>query len=116
MLFPTIELRGAPLWGFTYRLLIDWLHPAGEARPDGPAAAGMILDFVLSQGLKLRASWSACGGVQVAEVSGRIPAAAVLTRFAGMGPHVAAINTLEVQPEFVRLLGPDWEEYRIRAI
>jgi 8-oxo-dGTP pyrophosphatase MutT (NUDIX family) len=25
MQFPAIELKGAPLWGFTYRLIADWL-------------------------------------------------------------------------------------------
>ena len=52
MLFPAIELTCVPLWGFTYRLLADWLLPA--LPPDaGFEAARLVLDFVLSQGLTL---------------------------------------------------------------
>ena len=25
MRFPSVELDGTPLWGFTYRLIADWL-------------------------------------------------------------------------------------------
>jgi len=113
MLFPTIELQGAPLWGFTYRLLTDWLRPAGEPMPSGLAAATAVLDFLLSLGLGSRRSWSQRHGVHITRVEGPIPVEAVLARFAGTGPHAVAMNTLEVQPDHIRLLGPAWEEYRI---
>lgn len=115
MLFPTIELRGAPLWGFTYRLLTDWMHSRCADPADGLAMAGTILDYLLSLGLKLREPWSTRDGATVAAVEGAIPVDVVLSHFAGAGPHVAAINTLEVRPGGVRMLGPGWEEYRILA-
>jgi len=115
MLFPTIQLQGAPLWGFTYRLLTDWLRPANGRRPDGRPMAAMILDFLLSHGSTLHALWTIREGVEVAEVQGRIPVEAVLERFSGTGPHVVSINALEVQPDSVRMLGPAWEEYRITS-
>jgi 8-oxo-dGTP diphosphatase len=115
MLFPTIELHGAPLWGFTYRLLTDWMHSRCAHESDGLAMAGTILDYLLSLGLKLREPWSTRDGTAVAAVEGAIPVDAVLSHYAGAGPHVATINTLEVRPDGVRMLGPAWEEYRILA-
>ena len=116
MLFPTIELRGAPLWGFTYRLLIEWLRPPGEARPDGLAMANVVLDFLLSLGMKIREPWSTRDGVAMAAWRVRSQWTRVLAEFAGSGPYVTSINTLEARADHVRLLGPDWEEYRITAI
>ncbi len=116
MLFPAIELGGAPLWGFTYRLLTDWLRPACRQEPNGFAMAGTILDFLISLGLNLREPWRTIDGVRMAAVAGRIPVDAVLARFSGAGPHVPAINMLEVQPGHVRVLGRDWEEYRINSV
>src|SRR5579871_3685629 len=50
MAFPAIELNGTPLWGFTYRVISDWLGlhrlpDTGEA--PGFAAARAVLDFLL---------------------------------------------------------------------
>jgi 8-oxo-dGTP pyrophosphatase MutT (NUDIX family) len=115
MLFPCIELEGAPLWGFTYRLLTDWMRSGGEQRPDGSAIADIVLQFLLSQGLHLRQPWTTRGGAPTAIVDGPIPVTAVISRFSGPGPHVIAMNTLDVQPDRVRLLGPSWEEYRIES-
>ena len=115
MLFPTIELRGAPLWGFTYRLLTDWMRSRCTDPAEGVAMAGAILDYLLSLGLKLHEPWSTRDGAAVAAVEGAIPVDTVLAHFAGAGPHVTAINTLEVRPDAVRMLGPTWEEYRIMA-
>lgn len=113
MLFPAIELRGAPLWGFTYRLLTDWMRPGAEPRPDGSAMAALILDFLLSLGLTLQQAGTTRGGIPTAIVNGPIPVHAVVQRFAGPGPHVVAINTLDIHAGHIRLLGPAWEEYRI---
>lgn len=33
MPFPGIDLNGVPLWGFTYRLLMEWLGASGIAEP-----------------------------------------------------------------------------------
>src|SRR3954453_22025287 len=106
MLFPAVELEDAPLWGFTYRLVSDWL---GLAANDNPAQA--ILGFLLERGLTLARDWSD----GVAEVRGAIPVEDVLAYFCGPGPQALSINRLEAQPDFIRLLGPEFEEYVIRS-
>jgi hypothetical protein len=119
--YPAIALPGAPLWGFTYRLLVDWL---GVAQRDSATAgfdmAGAVLDFLLHHGLLLRTSWraetSAEGPVHVATVCGAIPTDAVIERFAGSGPSVPHVNRLEVRPECIRIHGSGFEEYRIEAV
>jgi 8-oxo-dGTP pyrophosphatase MutT (NUDIX family) len=105
MLFPSIELEGPPLWGFTYRLLTDWLG-LGCTRQSGLQAARAMLEFLNAQGLPSAGEWS---------VKGQIPVDAVLARFAQAGPHVAAINCLEVSAERIRILGPEFEEYVIHS-
>ena len=115
MLFPTIELTGVPLWGFTYRLLTDWMRPP-DRNVDGMAAANQVLDALLDLGLRLRAPWSTRDHTAEATVEGAVPVEALLARFAGCGPHVESINTLEVRPAQVRMLGPVWEEYKITAV
>ncbi len=114
MLFPTIALSGTPLWGFTYRLLTDWMRPPDRGT-DGFAAANAVLETLLALGLTLREPWSRGGDVATAAVNGEIPVERVLAAFTGTGPHVANLNTLEVRPDRVRILGPAWEEYRITA-
>src|SRR5436190_1307210 len=83
------ELEGAPLWGFTYRLVSDWL---GLPTNDNPAQA--ILGFLLERGLTLARDWND----GVAEVRGRIPVEDVLARFCGPGPQALSINRLEAEP------------------
>jgi hypothetical protein len=48
-------------------------------------------------------------------VHSAIPADSVLAHFSQPGNLDPAINCLEASPELVRMLGPEWEEYRIRA-
>jgi 8-oxo-dGTP diphosphatase len=127
MLFPGVDLNGVPLWGFTYRLITDWLglaakcHPAGQA---GFEAASGVLEFLLAHGLTLIQGWA--GGTaqpaqfgrqtpQVAAVRGTIPVSLLLTHYAQPGPHVPCLNTLEVRPDCVRVIGLAYEEYCIRA-
>jgi 8-oxo-dGTP pyrophosphatase MutT (NUDIX family) len=60
MLFPAIKLNGVPLWGFTYRLITDWLGLLPKQPPlerPGFEAASRILDFLLSHGLVLKHGW-----------------------------------------------------------
>jgi hypothetical protein len=80
--FPAVDLECAPLWGFTYRLISDWLGltPTGD-----PAAA--VTRFL--------------------DERGRTDVA----RLCAPGPAVLAINRLEVRPEEIRILGPKFEEY-----
>jgi 8-oxo-dGTP diphosphatase len=80
--FPAVDLDCAPLWGFTYRLLCDWL---GLVAPGEPAAA--VARFVEERGL------------------------ADVGRLCQPGPAVLAINRMEVRPDEIRILGPKFEEY-----
>ena len=107
MLFPAVELEGVPLWGFTYRLLMDWL-----GLPAAGVPAHTILEFLLERGLTLARGWNG----RVAEVRGAIPVDEVLARFCAPGPHALSINRLEAKPDLIRLLGPEFEEYVIRAV
>lgn len=126
--FPAIELKGIPLWGFTYRVLMQyWLgvvpqHAISEQA--GFETAAEILDFLLAQGLALKQGWSdrlpqqaprQSKVIRSAVVAGSIPAAAVLARFSGPGRHVANVNILEVRPHQIRVTGLNFEEYLISA-
>src|ERR1035437_3371784 len=123
--FPAIALPGAPLWGFTYRLLVEWLEivPRECAKP-GFDVARMMLGFLLSRGLILRDPWPSTapengdvpGPVHVAKVSGPIPAGAVIEHFAALGACVAKVNRLEVRPEYIRVHGLSFAEYLIDAV
>lgn len=131
MLFPAIDLNGVPLWGFTYRLLTDWLDRGSEdpkgrhGEMAGFQAARLVLDFLLARGLKLKHGWtdrpaqpateqrSAQHMVKVAAVEGTIPVYLVLAHFGIPGDHVPLLNLLEVRPDYIRLAGLDFEEYLI---
>ena len=119
MWFPAIALPGAPLWGFTYRLLVDWLKFAPRECA-GPAfdVARTILDFLVSRGAMLLSPWRGgeSGLQQTAKVSGPIPADAVLEYASSLGACVAKVNRMEARPEYIRILGLAFEEYRIEAV
>ncbi|MGE5568106.1 MAG: NUDIX hydrolase [Rhodospirillales bacterium] len=113
MYFPAIDLDGAPLWGFTYRLLSAWLGLGPKQTPReraGFETAEQVLEFLLALGLKLRKGWEN----RVAEVTGRIPVEAVVQRFTSPGCHFESVNCLEVRPESIRLTGAAFEQYEIR--
>jgi 8-oxo-dGTP pyrophosphatase MutT (NUDIX family) len=128
MLFPAIDLDGMPLWGFTYRLLTDWLALGPADTPADPAdtdtkdrhgemagfqAASLVLDFLLSRGLKLKHGWTDRPAqpvsaeqlfaeqrppghpmVKVAAVEGAIPVELVLVHFGIPGNHVPLVNLI----------------------
>jgi 8-oxo-dGTP pyrophosphatase MutT (NUDIX family) len=110
MRFPGIALNGAPLWGFTFRLISDWL---GIARPERemPEAAMQTARLVLEFLGEPDAPWEE----NTARVSKPIPARAVLDRFGKPGEYVECINCLEVRPDYVRVVGLNFDEYFIRA-
>ena len=120
MLFPSVVLNGLPLWGFTYRLITDWLGLSAAARQEKQAgfeAASAALDIVLAHGATLVRGWepAAHGTTHVATVSGTIPQAAVLEAFSTARRYCAAVNCLETTPVSIRVLGPAFEEYLIRT-
>ena len=123
--FRAIALPGAPLWGFTYRLLADWLEISSrECAGPGFDVARMMLDFLRSQGLIVLSPWHSTaprsgdklGLAQAAKVSGPIPTDAVIEYFSGQGAFVAKVNRIEVRPECVRIHGLAFEEYLIEAV
>ncbi|HLY15775.1 MAG TPA: CoA pyrophosphatase [Bryobacteraceae bacterium] len=118
--FPAIAMGAAPLWGFTYRLITDWLglNPPEDSILDaGFQAAQALLDGLMAHGWALKDGWVDRGGAKVARVRGTIPTGLVwkLMRTAGAEAHIPHVNRLEVWPEFVRLVGLAFEEYLIRA-
>jgi hypothetical protein len=54
--------------------------------------------------------------IHAAEVSGPIPADAVIEHFSASGAYVAKVNRLEVRPEYIRIHGLAFEEYLIEAV
>ncbi len=109
MLFPAVEVNGWPLWGFTYRLISDWLGLAPEHTSFEAAQA--ILDFLLACGLKLKRGWADA----VSEVEGVIPAAEVIAEVSKPGSSFPPVNMIEVRPDLVRVVGLAFEEVCVRA-
>jgi 8-oxo-dGTP pyrophosphatase MutT (NUDIX family) len=109
MAYPYIEIPGPPLWGFTYRLITEWLGILPARDSDIPAR---LLGFLLSQGLTLRHDWED----GEAAVEGEIPVGAVLAELALPGEAIPAVNAVEVRPDRIRVVGLEFEEYRIFCI
>ncbi len=109
-LFPAIELNRVPLWGFTYRLLADWLGltPGAEA---GREAARHVLEFLLARGLRLRHAWEG----RLAAVAGAIPVGEVVRHYSAPRHFLPAIHCLDVREDRVGIFDPDFEEYVITA-
>ena len=117
--FPAIDLNGVPLWGFTYRLITDWLGLNPRERPieeAGFQAARALLDGLIAHGCELDHGWVDRDGVKVAEVRGRIPCELVLSQLPGRATHIPRINMLEARPDAVRIVGLAFEEYVIDAL
>jgi 8-oxo-dGTP pyrophosphatase MutT (NUDIX family) len=119
--YPGVELNVLPLWGFTYRLITEWLGlgPKDSVEQAGFEAASLVLDFLLTQGLELEHGWEERASddrvVKVAAVRGEIPVNAVLERFAVPERDIPPVNALEVRPERIRVIGLAFEEYLISA-
>jgi 8-oxo-dGTP pyrophosphatase MutT (NUDIX family) len=120
-IFPAIELNGVPLWGFTYRVITEWLRLHAQDRaPERPGfeAARLVLDFLVTHGMKLRSDWRHEGRGQeamFATVEGEIPVTEVLERFALPSACIPPLHSIEVSPTAVRVIGLDLEEYVIEA-
>jgi 8-oxo-dGTP pyrophosphatase MutT (NUDIX family) len=119
MAFPAIELNGVPLWGFTYRVITDWLRLHGD-RPApqraGFEAARLLLEFLLAQGLKLQYDWEERDNkTKVARVAGTIPVETVLDHFSYPEELIPPVNALEIRPDLIRVVGLELEEYLIEA-
>jgi 8-oxo-dGTP pyrophosphatase MutT (NUDIX family) len=119
VLFPAIDLNGVPLWGFTYRLITDWLdlnpHECSTEEA-GFKLARDLLDTLVAHGCTLDHGWLDRDGVKVAAVRGRIPVDLVLAHVSAPAAHIPRINMLQVQPDAIRLVGLAFEEYVIDAV
>jgi 8-oxo-dGTP pyrophosphatase MutT (NUDIX family) len=116
-----------PLWGFTYRLLTEWLGMQAAELPlerAGRRVANSILEFLQSHGVTLLRDWcertvsqpaGATRTVQEARLAGTFPAAAVLDQFCRPAMNVDAVNLLEVRPDRIRVVGAAFEEYILRS-
>lgn len=123
VLFPAVEVRGYPLWGFTYKLISDWLGlgPGENAREAAFRAANQMLEFLLDGGMALVRGWSEPSGanpagvpVRTAVVTGTIPEGELLRRLSEPDGAIPAISAVEVLPGSVRIVGLSFEEYLIR--
>jgi 8-oxo-dGTP pyrophosphatase MutT (NUDIX family) len=109
-LFPAIELDHMPLWGFTYRLLTEWLALLPEDREEaGASAAGRLLDYLRAFGMKVVESWKG----RAATVEGPIPVDHVCAYLAAPGDRVPPVNAVEVRRDAIHVLGLGFEEYVI---
>jgi 8-oxo-dGTP diphosphatase len=116
--FPAIDLNGVPLWGFTYRLIADWLGLNPQDRPieaAGFRAAQAILNWLVAHGCVLEHDWVDLDGAKVATVRGEIPVDLVWAQASMSAEHIPHVNRLEVRPDLIRLEGLAFEEYLIRA-
>ncbi len=110
-LFPSIDLPGAPLWGFTYRLITDWLGLAPRTENAGAEAVERVLEFLAARGIRVETG----GTARLVQVRGVIPADEVLARFSETDRFLPAINRLTISRERIVIAGPDYEEYVIEA-
>jgi|SRR5579883_1304928 len=109
LFFPAVDLDVAPLWGFTWRVLVEWLQLG--PRQDIDTVADELLSFVTANGCSLEHPWN--GGT--ARVRGAIPAEETLARFA-QGPHLFAMQRVELRPERIRLYDPAMREFTIESV
>jgi len=111
--FPAIDLNGVPLWGFTYRLITEWLNlnPGnGSLQAAGFQVARALLDAIVADGCRLNHDFLDRAGVKVASVNGTIPVDLFWRIFLSPHTHVPRLNMLEVRSDQIRLVGLALEE------
>jgi len=122
--FPAIDLLDArktprgdvPLWGFTYRLITDWLQlnpPENFWRAASFEAAQAWLDWIAARGCARVHDWIDRDVAKVATVEGTLPVEAILERAATPAAQIPRINMLEAQADRLRIVGLKFEEYLI---
>jgi 8-oxo-dGTP diphosphatase len=116
--FPAIGLPVVPLWGFTYRLITDWLHLIPHQRAIEEAgfdAARELLDALIAHGCALDHGWMDRDGVKVAAIREPIPVEWVLALVSAPAACIPRVNRLEVARRCVRVVGLAFEEYVIEG-
>jgi 8-oxo-dGTP pyrophosphatase MutT (NUDIX family) len=116
MRYPAVDLNGGPLWGFTYRLITDWLCLAPKTPEAGFEAAYDVLQFLELHGLTIVDGWAPAGARVKARVRGDIPARDLLDHFSRPEQFRPAINRLQALPSRVSIVGPAFEEYEIDSV
>jgi 8-oxo-dGTP pyrophosphatase MutT (NUDIX family) len=123
VLFPAVEVRGYPLWGFTYKLITEWLGLGGRENAAEAAfrVANQILEFLLGSGMVLARGWSephraspSDVPIRSAAVVGTIPKDDLSAWLSEPNDAIPAVNAVEVLPGSVRVVGLSFEEYLIR--
>jgi 8-oxo-dGTP pyrophosphatase MutT (NUDIX family) len=109
LFFPAVDLDVAPLWGFTWRVLVEWLKLG--PRQEIATVADALLDFVTAHGCSLQEKWND----RTALVRGRIPAEETVAQFSKPGPHIFAMQRVEIRPDRIRLFDPEMREFTIRT-
>jgi 8-oxo-dGTP pyrophosphatase MutT (NUDIX family) len=119
-LYPSIDLGATPLWGFTYRVLTDWLDLAPRSSSTvaaGFEAARRVLDNLAAFGAAARQAWSdgdpSRTPVKTVQVRGPIPVDDLLARFSAPSHFLPGVNCLEVRADRIRIVGLAFEEYWI---
>lgn len=124
-LFPAIGLNGVPVWGFTYRLVMDWLSLIDKQGPIEEAGFGMarrVLNFLVSLGLGVKRSWEERIAhtefterqlAKVAVVHGTIPVEPVVRYFSAPEELFPSVTLLEIWPDRIRVVGLALDEYLI---
>ena len=122
MLFPAIDLDGMPLWGFTYRLITEWLDLLPKSHGEAVLAVAQdLLTLLLDHGLTLKDAWTnsdvAVGQrcAKIAAVEGAIPVGQVMEYLSESRGRIPTVNVVEVRTDSIRVAGLAFEEYRIYA-
>ncbi len=112
LLFPSINFDHIPLWGFTYRLITEWLELLPTDRETaGFRTANRLLGFLASRGLAVAPNWNG----KTAVVDAMIPTEDVMDYLAIPDVEIPPVNFVEVRPELIRVTGLAFEEYLIRV-
>jgi hypothetical protein len=118
LLFPYIHMDGMPLWGFTYRLITNWL----ELTPSGVSSRGAafhtacrILDVVLRCGAALKSDWQSTPNGRTATVAGAISTDEVASFVSGPKSGIPLVNSIEIGATRIQVLGLALETYVIVA-
>jgi 8-oxo-dGTP pyrophosphatase MutT (NUDIX family) len=125
LLVPSFDLNGVPVWGFTYRLVMNWLGlPSndGPQQSQGLRAAETVLEFLAAIGVTVKSDWQTVAPLgsaararlrATAKIDGAIPVAQAVAFFSKPSQNFPVVNAIEIQPNYVCVVGLEFEEYLI---
>jgi hypothetical protein len=97
---------GMPLWGFTYRLIAEWLKLAGDE-----GGVEMVVRMLAASGIEVSRDGDGRG-----VTSGPIPVERVVALLGEPWPQVPAVNVVEVRREWIKVTDLGYREYLIAAV